>query len=60
MLKSGKMIATIFRDAKGRGEGAVDAGHQAGERRESGKIIDVPYQLITKENMAEFTNRNQK
>ncbi|MGU7807830.1 hypothetical protein, partial [Escherichia coli] len=24
------------------------------------KIIDVPYQLITKENMAEFTNRNQK
>lgn len=25
MLKSGKMIATIFRDAKGRGEGAVDA-----------------------------------
>ena len=25
MLKSGKMIATIFQDAKGQGEGAVDA-----------------------------------
>jgi inositol transport system substrate-binding protein len=59
MLKNGKMIATIFQDAKGQGEGG-GCGHQAGERRESGKIIDVPYQLITKENMAEFTNRNQK
>ncbi len=25
MLKNGKMIATIFQDAKGQGEGAVDA-----------------------------------
>ena len=24
------------------------------------KVIDVPYQLITKDNMAEFVNRNQK
>lgn len=60
MLKSGKMIATIFRDAKGRGEGAVDAAIKLANGEKVEKIIDVPYQLITKENMAEFTNRNQK
>ncbi|SVZ73375.1 inositol transport system sugar-binding protein [Klebsiella pneumoniae] len=60
MLKSGKMIATIFQDAKGQGEGAVDAAIKLANGEKVEKIIDVPYQLITKENMAEFTNRNQK
>ncbi|MCS5855310.1 sugar ABC transporter substrate-binding protein [Klebsiella pneumoniae subsp. pneumoniae] len=58
--KSGKMIATIFQDAKGQGEGAVDAAIKLANGEKVEKIIDVPYQLITKENMAEFTNRNQK
>ena len=60
MLKSGKMIATIVQDAKGQGEGAVDAAIKLANGEKVEKIIDVPYQLITKENMAEFTNRNQK
>ena len=60
MLKSGKMIATIFQDAKGQGGGAVDAAIKLANGEKVEKIIDVPYQLITKENMAEFTNRNQK
>lgn len=54
------MIATIFQDAKGQGEGAVDAVIKLANGEKVEKIIDVPYQLITKENMAEFTNRNQK
>ncbi len=61
MLKSGKMIATIFRGMrKAGGEGAVDAAIKLANGEKVEKIIDVPYQLITKENMAEFTNRNQK
>ena len=43
-----------------RGEGAVDAAIKLANGEKVEKIIDVPYQLITKENMAEFTNRNQK
>lgn len=42
------------------GEGAVDAAIKLANGEKVEKIIDVPYQLITKENMAEFTNRNQK
>lgn len=60
MLKNGKMIATIFQDAKGQGEGAVDAAIKLANGEKVEKIIDVPYQLITKDNMAEFVNRNQK
>ena len=60
LLKNGKMIATIFQDAKGQGEGAVDAAIKLANGEKVEKIIDVPYQLITKDNMAEFVNRNQK
>ena len=38
----------------------VDAAIKLANGEKVEKIIDVPYQLITKENMAEFTNRNQK
>ena len=47
-------------DAKGQGEGAVDAAIKLANGEKVEKIIDVPYQLITKDNMAEFVNRNQK
>ena len=60
MLKNGKMIATIFQDAKGQGEGAVDAAVKLANGEKVEKVIDVPYQLITKENMSEFVSRNQK
>lgn len=49
-----------FPDAKGQGEGAVDAAIKLANGEKVEKIIDVPYQLITKDNMAEFVNRNQK
>ncbi len=52
------MIATIFRDAKGQGKGRWmrPSNWLTGKSR---KVIDVPYQLITKENMSEFVSRNQ-
>ncbi|BBV77754.1 MULTISPECIES: sugar ABC transporter substrate-binding protein [Klebsiella] len=60
MLKNGKMIATIFQDAKGQGEGAVDAAVKLAHGEKVEKVIDIPYQLITKQNMSEFVSRNQK
>ncbi|MCX2581761.1 hypothetical protein OQ641_28380, partial [Klebsiella pneumoniae] len=59
MLKSGNMLATLFQDAKGQGEVAGDAAIKLANGEKVEKIIDVPYQLITKENMAQFTNRIQ-
>ncbi|WP_428943419.1 sugar ABC transporter substrate-binding protein [Pantoea sp. FN060301] len=60
MLKNGKMVATVFQDAKGQGEGAVQAAIKLANGEEVQKIVDIPYKLITKENMAQFTSMNQK
>ncbi|WNN42921.1 MULTISPECIES: sugar ABC transporter substrate-binding protein [Winslowiella] len=60
MIKNGKMIATVFQDAKGQGEGAVQTAIKLvkGEKVETNVMI--PYQLITKDNYAEFSSRNVK
>ncbi|MEM6160984.1 substrate-binding domain-containing protein [Erwinia sp. P6884] len=60
MLKNGKMVATVFQDAKGQGEGAVQAAIKLANGEDVQKIVDIPYKLITKENMAQFTSMNQK
>jgi inositol transport system substrate-binding protein len=60
MLKNGKMLATVFQDAKGQGEGAVQAAVKLANGEKVEKVINIPFQLITKENMAQFEARNQK
>ena len=60
MLKNGKMVATVFQDASGQGAGAVRAAVSLAKGEKVEKVINIPYQLITKENMAQFENRNQK
>ncbi|KAA5965826.1 sugar ABC transporter substrate-binding protein [Pantoea sp. M_6] len=60
MLKQGKMVATVFQDAKGQGEGSVQTAIKLVKGEQVQKIINIPYQLITKENMEQFTQRNQK
>ena len=60
MIKNGKMVATVFQDAKGQGEGAVQAAVKLAKGEEVKKVIDIPFQLITKDNMAKFTTTNQK
>lgn len=60
MIKNGKMVATVFQDAKGQGEGAVQAAVKLAKGEEVQKIVDIPFQLITKENYAKFASLNQK
>ncbi|MEI2263948.1 sugar ABC transporter substrate-binding protein [Erwinia sp. CGal63] len=60
MIKNGKMVATVFQDAKGQGEGAVQAAVKLAKGESVEKNVDIPFQLITKENMAKFTSLNQK
>ncbi|HAB72578.1 MAG TPA: rhizopine-binding protein, partial [Pantoea sp.] len=50
----------VFQDARGQGEGAVQAAVKLAKGEKVQKIIDIPYQLITKDNMQQFVNRNQK
>ncbi|WP_147198696.1 sugar ABC transporter substrate-binding protein [Pantoea sp. CCBC3-3-1] len=60
MIKNGKMVATVFQDAKGQGEGAVQTAVKLAKGENAQKLVDIPFQLITKENMAKFTTMNQK
>ncbi|RRZ94474.1 sugar ABC transporter substrate-binding protein [Erwinia sp. 198] len=60
MIKNGKMVATVFQDAKGQGEGAVQAAVKLAKGESVESDVDIPFQLITKENMAKFTSLNQK
>ncbi|HBV90160.1 MAG TPA: rhizopine-binding protein, partial [Pantoea sp.] len=60
MLKQGKMVATVFQDAQGQGEGAVQTAIKLVKGEKVQKVINIPYQLITKENMEQFTKRNLK
>lgn len=60
MLKSGKVIATVFQDARDQDEGAAGAAIKLTNGEKVEKVIGVPCQLITRENMAELTSRNQR
>lgn len=60
MIKNGKMIATVFQDAKGQGEGSVQTAIKLVNGEKVQKNVMIPYQLITKENYTEFTSKNLK
>jgi inositol transport system substrate-binding protein len=59
-IKKGDLSLSIFQDAKGQGEGAVQTAIQLvkGEKVESSVMI--PYQLITKANYQDFADKNKK
>ncbi|GLR10940.1 rhizopine-binding protein [Mixta theicola] len=59
-IKNGRMIATVFQDAKGQGEGAVQTAISLVKGEKVQKNMMIPYQLITKENYQQFVSRNQK
>jgi len=60
MIKNGKMVATVFQDAKGQGSGAVQTAVKLVKGEQVQKIVDIPFQLITKDNYESFTSKNLK
>ena len=60
MIKNGKMVATVFQDAKGQGEGSVQAAVKLAKGEHVEKNVMIPYQLINKDNYADFTSKNLK
>jgi len=60
MIKNGKMVATVFQDAKGQGEGSVQTAVKLAKGEKVEPNVMIPYQLITKENYEEFTSKNLK
>ncbi|QUG75250.1 substrate-binding domain-containing protein [Erwinia sp. E602] len=60
MIKNGKMVASVFQDAKGQGEGAVQTAVKLAKGEQVQKMVDIPFQLITKDNYEAFTSKNLK
>ena len=56
-MSAGKLDITVFQDAKGQGKAGVDTAIRLVNGEEVPGVINVPYQLVTPENMAEFQNR---
>ena len=49
-----KLEVTVFQDAKGQGQAGVDTAIKMVNGDEVPDIINVPYQLVTPENMSQF------
>ena len=53
-MAAGKLEVTVFQDAKGQGQAGVDTAIKMVNGEEVPDIINVPYQLVTPENMSQF------
>jgi inositol transport system substrate-binding protein len=53
-MKAGDLEVTVFQDAKGQGGGGVDAAVKLANKQTVPDLVDIPYQLVTPENMAQF------
>lgn len=53
-MAAGELEVTVFQDANGQGGGGVDAAVKLARGESVPDLIDIPYQLVTPENMADF------
>ncbi len=55
-MAAGDLAATVFQDAKGQGAGALEAAVKLINKQTVESHVNVPFQLVTKDNMSQFTN----
>lgn len=53
-VKSGRLDATVFQDAKGQGSGAVETAVKIVKKQPYEKQVFIPFQLVTKENIGQY------
>lgn len=56
-VQDGKLVATVFQDAKGQGAKAVEAAIIAAKGGTLEKKYLIPFQLVTKDNIANFIGK---
>ena len=57
-MASGELDVSVFQDAAGQGAGALDAALKLARGEEVEQKVYVPFQLVTPDNMSEFTAKN--
>jgi inositol transport system substrate-binding protein len=53
-MQAGDLEVTVFQDASGQGGGGIDAAVKLANGETVPDLVDIPYQLVTPENMADF------
>jgi len=53
-MQAGELEVTVFQDAQGQGGGGVEAAVKLARGESVPDLIDIPYQLVTPENIADF------
>ena len=57
-MAAGDLKVTVFQDAAGQGKGALDAALKLAKGEKVETKVYVPFQLVTPENMDQFTSKN--
>jgi len=55
-VRDGRLDATVFQDARGQGSGAVEVAVKIVRKEPFQKELFIPFQLVTRENVARFTS----
>jgi inositol transport system substrate-binding protein len=56
-MKADKLKVTVFQNADGQGKGGLETAIKAARGEKVEKYIDIPYELITKDNMDKYINK---
>ena len=57
-IKAGDMDASVFQNSEGQGTQAVDTILKLIKGEEVDRVITIPFEAITKDNLSEYINRN--
>ena len=56
-LQRGLLTVTVFHDAKGQGRAAIENAVKAARKEAVPAVVDIPFELVTADNVAQFKNR---
>jgi len=57
-LEAGDLDVTVFQNAAGQGQGALDAALALARGEEVEREVWIPFELVTPDNLAEYQNKN--
>jgi len=57
-MKAGNLAVTVFQNAAGQGQGAVDTALKLAKGEKVEQMVWVPFELVTPANMDKFTKKN--
>ncbi|MNV96339.1 hypothetical protein D3C71_1913320 [compost metagenome] len=57
-MAAGDLDVTVFQNAAGQGKGSVDAALKLAKGEAIEKKVYIPFELVTKDNLAEYQAKN--